>query len=248
MKTSKKKRIDLGPGDGLLIVDLQNDFCPPDGSLAVPGSDKIVPVVNRLIEHFAARLSLDGEHPGMVAATKDWHEGQHTDYPWPLHCIQGTRGAEFHPGLNYPYGWVFYKGYRGGKGSGYSGFDAVFGREGARMSKAGVRVEVMLYEERTLERELRDAGIHRLFVVGLATNFCVRATVLDALEKGFEVYVICDAIAAVAIDKTKTPDLPTGEEAVQEMEDAGAVLCTSADILNEEGYECEGSEGCECNT
>jgi nicotinamidase/pyrazinamidase len=225
----KNNRIELGFQDFLVIVDLQNDFCPPDGSLAVPGGDRIVPVVNELIVHFQT-------HGGVVVATKDWHEGQHDG--WPLHCIRGTAGADFHPDLQYPRRFVYYKGYRGGKGSGYSGFDAVSGveREG----------DVVLREEHSFEYDMRIsmilAGMDRIFVVGLATDYCVKATVLDGLKLGFEVYVITDAIAAVNVNPGD------GEKALEEMATAGAHLVASGDILDAEGCgdcgECEGCKDC----
>ena len=227
MKIREKRCVHLGVHDALIIVDLQNDFCP-GGALPVAGGHDIIPVVNHLIPRFTA-----------VVATKDWHEGQHTDYPWPLHCIQYTWGAEFHPDLRYPYSSVFYKGYKRGRGSGYSGFDAVFGRTVFKNDgpAAAIKASIVLDHNATLDLELKSVGITRIFVVGLATDYCVKATVLDGLRLGFEVYVVTDAIAAVNVNPGD------GEKALQEMahgiEDSQgkrrrARLITSRDICDGE--------------
>ena len=174
----------------LIIVDVQNDFCP-GGALAVTGGDEVVPVINRLIPLFKA-----------VMATKDWHEKDHCsfsdkpmfkDMSWPSHCVAGTKGADFHPGLEVPKGvpW-FYKAY---KQEAYSGFSNA-----------------------TLEWDLKAWKISKVYVCGLATDYCVKATALDAVKIGFEVFLVIDACRGV--------DMPTGtaEEAVQEMKDAGVTI------------------------
>lgn len=226
-----EKKVELTPRDALLLIDIQNDFCPPLGSLAVPGGDEIIPVVNRLIAFF------DEYEPALVFATKDWHAGPHEDFPWPLHCIQGTPGADFHPDLKRPRDLrVYYKGYPGGRGIGYSGFDAAFGMGGEE--------NLELREDLTLEGDLRQMGRERLFVAGLATDYCVKATVLDALKLGFEVYVVTDAVAAVNVN----PD--DGEKALEEMVASGAHLITSADILGDTSCargECDCEDCGNCN-
>jgi nicotinamidase/pyrazinamidase len=182
------------PGDALLIVDPQVDFCP-GGALAVPDGDTIFPAVNRA----ATRLPL-------VVASRDWHPANHISFQgrggiWPVHCQAGTRGAEFHPALDASHlDRVFSKG-TDAEQEAYSAFDGT-----------------------GLADWLREHGAHRLFVAGLATDYCVRASVLDARKEGFEVVVLEDAIGAVEV---KPGD---GERAMAEMRSAGATLGRSADL------------------
>lgn len=181
--------------DALVIVDVQNDFCP-GGALAVRDGDRVVPVLNRYIEEF--------QKSGLpIIATRDWHPEQTKHFkgfggPWPPHCIQGTKGADFHPELRLPpQAIVVSKGTTGEEG-GYSGFEGV--------DPAGVPLESLL----------RQLGVERLFVGGLATDYCVKQTVLDGLRLGFEVVLLEEAIRGV--------DLSPGdsERAVREMVAAGA--------------------------
>ncbi|GIW42155.1 MAG: nicotinamidase [Candidatus Binatia bacterium] len=151
-------------GDALLLVDVQNDFCP-GGALPVEGGHEVVPVLNAWIQK--ARSA------GVpVYASRDWHPRRHVSFrerggPWPPHCIQDTPGAAFHPELELPPSVVVVsKGVRFDKDQ-YSAFD-----------------------ETGLESELRREGIRRLWVGGLAQDVCVRATVLDALRAGFEVHLL----------------------------------------------------------
>ena len=185
------------PGSALLIIDVQNDFCP-GGSLAVAGGDEVVPVLNRYAEQFAA-----AGRP--VIADRDWHPGQTTHFQefggaWPVHCVQGTPGAEYHPGLHFPPGTVHVL-----KGMGAEeNADSVFEGKGP----AGEPFPELL----------RQHGITKLYVGGLATDYCVRATVLDARTAGFEVVVLADAIRGVDV---KPGD---SDRAIEEMRAAGAVL------------------------
>jgi nicotinamidase/pyrazinamidase len=159
-------------GDALLVVDVQNDFCP-GGALPIEDGDRVVPVLNRWLR--AAR-----ERGMPVYASRDWHPRGHPSFaesggPWPAHCIQDTEGASFHRDLELP-------------------DDAVLVAKGVRFD----RDQYSAFSETGLESRLRRDGVRRLFVGGLALDVCVRATVLDALREGFEVRVLVDATRAVA--------------------------------------------------
>ncbi len=178
----------------LLVVDVQNDFCP-GGALGVPGGDEIVPLVNRAIKLFERR--------GLpILATRDWHPRETKHFKafggaWPPHCIQGTKGARFHPDLRLPAkATVLSKGMDPDQDS-YSAFQAY--------SDKG----------RDLESVLRDFGTEELFICGLATDYCVRASTLDAIRRGLRVTVLEDAIRGVDV---RTGDSDT---AVKEMRAAG---------------------------
>ena len=178
----------------LLIVDPQVDFCP-GGALAVPGGDAIFPSVNAV----AARVPL-------VVASRDWHPAYHCSFEaqgglWPPHCRAGTPGAEFHPALDRTHlVEVFSKGEDPDQEA-YSAFDGT-----------------------GLAEWLRSRGVDRLLVGGLATDYCVRASVLDARREGFEVVVLEDAIGAVEVQPGD------GQRALAEMRQAGAEVARSADI------------------
>lgn len=181
--------------DVLVIVDVQNDFCP-GGALAVSQGDLVVPVLNRYIRRFAeARLP--------VVATRDWHPEKTSHFNscggvWPPHCVQGTRGAEFHPELALPEDAVIVSKGMGVDEDSYSGFQGA-GPGGTPLADL-----------------LRQRGAERLFVGGLATDYCVKQTVLDGLKKGFQVVLLEDAIRGVNL---KPGD---SERAVEEMVRAGA--------------------------
>jgi nicotinamidase/pyrazinamidase len=184
----------------LIVVDLQNDFADPDGALAVRGGDEVVPVANAEIA--------DARRAGAtVVYTQDWHPPSTPHFEkdggiWPVHCVQGTWGAELHPDLTVV-GEVVRKG-TGGE-DGYSGFSVRDPRSGATAPTA-------------LDGLLRAAGVGRLAVCGLATDYCVAETVLDARRLGYDVEVLAAGIRAV--------DLVTGdgERAVERMRAAGATL------------------------
>jgi len=177
---------------GLLIVDVQNDFCP-GGSLAVPEGDSVVPVINRLAPRF-----------DVIVASKDWHPRSSVHFKkWPPHCVQNTSGAEFHPKLDATkIQQVFLKGTRD-KDDGYSAFEAT---------------------NLDLEKYLKAKGVTELYVVGLATDYCVKASALDAAGKGFKSIVVTDAVAAVNV---KPQD---GKNALDEMGRAGITLVDSSRI------------------
>ncbi len=151
----------------LLIVDVQNDFCP-GGSLAVPGGDAIVPVINALMPRFE-----------LVIASKDWHPAASVHFRrWPPHCVQGTPGAELHPQLHQTaIAQLFLKGTRD-RDDGYSAFEAT-------------NLDLAAY--------LREQQVEELFVVGLATDYCVKATALDAVKAGFATTLVRDGVAAVEV-------------------------------------------------
>jgi nicotinamidase/pyrazinamidase len=184
----------IANGDALLIVDMQNDFLP-GGSLAVPGSEQIIPIINRYIEKFNA-------HGNPVYLTRDWHTPDHSSFrtqggPWPAHCVAGTHGAEFSASLLLPEKFeVVSSGFRRDL-AGYSGF-----------------------EETGLRASLERAGIRRLFVCGLATDYCVLHTVLEALKFGYTVFLLQDAVRAVNVEPGD------GNKALQAMRRHGAMLVT----------------------
>ena len=176
----------------LIVVDVQNDFCP-GGSLAVAQGDEVVAPLNRLIKEF-----LDRGEP--VYKTRDWHPAQTKHFAvyggtWPVHCVQDTAGAEFHPDLlDDPRITVISKG-TDEAADGYSGFDGT-----------------------NLGQLLRDEGVEEVWVGGLATDYCVKQTVLDAVRQGFEVKALADAMRAVNVK----PD--DGANAVEEMRQAVAEI------------------------
>lgn len=181
--------------DVLVVVDVQNDFCP-GGALAVAGGGQVVPVLNRYIEKFkAAHLP--------VVATRDWHPEKTSHFDtgggvWPPHCVRGTRGADFHPDLALPVDAVVVSKGMGDNEDSYSGFQGVDSR--------GVKLADLL----------RRRGAGRLFVGGLATDYCVKHTVLDGLKEGFKVVLLEDAIRGVDIQPGDS------ERAIGEMIRAGA--------------------------
>lgn len=180
----------LKAGDALVIVDVQNDFCP-GGSLAVSEGDEIIPVLNDWIE-----AAVDKDIP--VIATRDWHPVFHCSFeqqggPWPQHCVQDTPGAGFHPDLKLPQ-------------------NAIKVSKGTRFDEDAYSA----FENTGLAGFLRDHGIRRLWVGGLAEDVCVHSTVLTAREEGFETHVIMNATRPVDDDK--------GKQAAKEMQDAGAIL------------------------
>jgi nicotinamidase/pyrazinamidase len=177
--------------DVLLVIDVQNDFCP-GGALAVPGGDEVVPVINRLIERFdhvvmtqdwhpEGHASFASNHPDKEAfATVEAHYGPQT--LWPDHCVQGPRGAEFHPDLDWTKAQlVVRKGFRAAIDS-YSAFF-----ENDRTTPTG------------LAGYLRERGLKRIFVAGLALDFCVRYSAEDAKREGFDVVVIEDACRGIDV-------------------------------------------------
>lgn len=202
---------------GLLLVDIQNDFCA-GGALEVKGGDAVVGVANQLLELpiFTVKVS-----------TQDWHPANHksfasnvneplfslfdlnglTQIAWPDHCIQGSKGAEFHPELNTEkLDKVFPKGTDIEVDS-YSGFF-----DNGKRGNTG------------LHDYLQEQGIKRLVIVGLATDYCVKFTVLDALELGYQVDLLIDGCRGV--NQKHGDDI----KALEEMSEAGANICYSTDL------------------
>ena len=181
-----------GEHDCLIVVDVQNDFCP-GGALAVPDGDAVVPVINRLMGRFAHCVLTQDWHPQGHQSFASAHPGrepfQTIEAPygeqtlWPDHCVQGSHGAEFHPALQTDRaGLILRKGFRPQIDS-YSAF-----YENDRKTTTG------------LAGYLRERGFTRLFLAGLATDFCVRYSAEDARREGFEIVVIEDACRAIDLD------------------------------------------------
>ncbi len=191
--------VNVGKEHALLIVDVQNDFLP-GGSLAVPHGDEVIPVLNRYI-------ALAQSRGAPVFASRDWHPGNHCSFrahggSWPEHCVAGTPGAAFAPGLELP-------------------------RDAVIISKA-MREDADAYssfEGTDLAPRLRKLGVKHVLVGGLATDYCVLHTVRDALKSGFEVLLLQDAIRAVNVQPGD------GERAERQMAQAGAVAIRIEDGL-----------------
>jgi nicotinamidase/pyrazinamidase len=205
------------PTDALLVIDLQNDFCA-GGALAVAGADEVVPIVNSLADRFSHAV-----------LTQDWHPQGHISFAssnpgaqansvidvaygsqalWPEHCVQGTRGADFHPDLSLTHAeLILRKGFRAEIDS-YSAF-----LENDRSTATG------------LAGYLRERGLKRLFLCGLAYDFCVRHSAIDGTALDFECFVIEDACRAVSLPGTV-------EAADQAFAEAGVQRIRSADILS----------------
>jgi nicotinamidase/pyrazinamidase len=186
----------------LIVVDVQNDFADPAGSLSVAGGDAVIPTINAEIERAVGA-------GGVTVFTQDWHPESTPHFakdggPWPVHCVAETWGAFLHPDLAVPDGAPrIRKGVNGEDG--YSGFtmrDPTTGEEIAT----------------ELDGLLRDQGVERVVVVGLATDYCVKATALDAVRLGYETHLLTDAVAAVDLAPGD------GELALDEMAAAGVGL------------------------
>jgi nicotinamidase/pyrazinamidase len=192
--------VSYDPQTALIVVDVQNDFASPDGGLYVPGGEEVVPFIDREIE----RARATGGH---VIYTADWHPESTPHFAkdggiWPVHCVGDTWGSEFHPGLVVD-GPVVRKGVNGEDG--YSGFT----------TRDPVTFETVPTE---LPKLLADAGITKLVIAGLATDYCVKSTVLDALEQGFPVWLLAEAIRAVDLEEGD------GDRALAEVVAAGCVI------------------------
>jgi nicotinamidase/pyrazinamidase len=174
----------------LIIVDVQRDFCP-GGSLPVPEGEEVIPLLNQYIRKFM-------QAGAPIFATRDWHPINHISFkpqggPWLPHCVQHTEGAEFHPGLKLPEKTKIVSKAMEPTEEAYSGF------EGTRLAE-----------------KLTKMGIRRLFIGGLATDYCVKNTVLDALDLGLDVILLEDAIKGVDVT------VGDSENAIREMIDRGA--------------------------
>jgi len=174
----------------LLIVDVQNDFCP-GGALAVPGGDTVVPVINSIIDKF-----------DLVVSSQDWHpdKGQHFD-KWPLHCLQNSKGADFHSALKKDK--IDIKALKGtdGSDSGYSAFEAT---------------------NIDLSMVLKEKGVSDIYVTGLATEYCVKASAMDAVKKGFNTFIILDAVKGLDEEKSR--------QAIEDLKKMGVKAIFSTEI------------------
>lgn len=190
-------RVTLQPGDALLVVDVQNDFVT--GSLAVPGGAEVIEPLNEWIAAFEAR--------GLpIVATRDWHPVRHASFrnqggPWPPHCVAGTPGAEFVPGLALPAAALRVSKATRAEADAYSGFEGT-----------------------ELDAALKRLGVKRVFVGGLATDYCVRRTVEDALARGYRTIVLVDSIRAVEVHPGD------GEKALRSMLRAGATAISLVEL------------------
>ncbi|MEM0371328.1 MAG: nicotinamidase [Ignisphaera sp.] len=184
--------------DALIIVDMQNDFMP-GGALPVPNALEIIPTINNYINMFKGNKAV-------IIATRDWHPPNHISFksrggPWPPHCIQGTKGAEFHPDLALPQDVLVISKAYDENIEAYSGFEGT-----------------------NLDQVLKSREVKRIFICGVATDYCVKATALDALRLGYQVFLLMDAIKGV--------DIPRGSiaKAIEELLNEGAILITVNDF------------------
>ncbi len=182
----------------LLLVDLQNDYFP-GGTLAVPGADRLIPLINAYIKHFSRQ-------GWTILAIRDWHPANHSSFteqhgPWPVHGVQGSRGAQFHSDLVLPPGMMVISKGTNPKKDARSGFDGT-----------------------SLGDRLEDLNIQTVYVLGLPTEHCVKQTVLDGCQRGLRVVLLTDATKGG--DPQQVDSMPV----LQEMTEAGACLANSSDL------------------
>jgi len=182
--------------DALIVVDVQNDFCP-GGALGVADGDAVVPLINRILPKF--------KH---TVFSRDWHPPDHcsfsaspkfTDKSWPVHCVRDTSGAALHPDLHVPDGAIQ-----------------------IRKATAQEKEVYSAFEDTGLGETLRSLGVKRVFIAGLATDYCVKHTAKDALQSGFEARVLADACRGISAESVAG--------ALLEMETAGAVICGTEEL------------------
>jgi len=201
----------------LLVVDIQYDFCP-GGALAVPDGDAIIPAVNNLIDHFDVIIQTQDWHPAGHSSFASSHKGKDpfdtiemdygTQVLWPDHCVQGSKGAEFHEDLNTLKSQVIIrKGFRRAIDS-YSTFF-----ENDQETATG------------LTGYLKQRGITDLYAVGLATDFCVKWSILDGIDEGFNMHIVEDAVKGIDLNGSL-------DEAWDEMKKKGVKITQSKDILS----------------
>ncbi|OGN08952.1 MAG: hypothetical protein A3J46_05670 [Candidatus Yanofskybacteria bacterium RIFCSPHIGHO2_02_FULL_41_11] len=198
----------------LLIVDVQNDFCP-GGALAVPDGDQVIEPLNRVIV-LRAIIS-----DWLVIPSRDWHPADHCSFKeqgglWPPHCVQGTVGASFHPNLLLLLSSIergIRKGFRQDEDS-YSAFDGSMALDWDKFT--------------SLEKFLRQKEVTEVYIGGLATDYCVKATALDAVKKGFKTFLLLDACRAVNVNPGD------GDSAVDEMSEAGVIITNTVMVINGE--------------
>ena len=195
---TKHRLITIKGSDTLILVDVQRDFCA-GGSLPVPEGDQVVPTLNRYLTMFDHARAL-------IYATRDWHPPNHKSFKqyggiWPPHCIQNGEGAEFHPGLLLPPDVTIISKATAPDKEAYSGFDGT-----------------------DLAESLLKNKVKQLFIGGLATDYCVKNTVLDALKLGFETNILIDAIRGVDVQPNDS------QKAIDEMILKGAQFITLQNV------------------
>lgn len=192
---SRRETVLTGARDALIVVDVQRDFCA-GGSLPVPGADEVIPVINRVVPYF-----------GRWIYTRDWHPADHVSFSaqpeyrdgsWPPHCVQGTRGSDWCAALEMPMNAILVSKGDDPQHEIYSGFQV------ARLDLAAF---------------LHGHDVERVFVTGLATEYCVRQTALDARAAGFTVYLVEDAVRGITEEGA--------QHALAEMEQAGVIRIRS---------------------
>lgn len=188
----------------LLMIDLQNDFMP-GGALAVPNGDQVIPIANKLQDYFE-----------IIIATQDWHPAYHSSFAvnhpeqigWPMHCVQNTKGAAFVDGLNMSQiNHIVQKGIDVDIDS-YSGF-----------------FDNLHQKATSLENYLRSLKITDLYILGVATDYCVKFTVMDACHLGFKTFLIVDACRGINMHEGDV------EKAIEEMQTAGAIIINSNSLI-----------------
>jgi nicotinamidase/pyrazinamidase len=192
------EEIRIARNDALIIVDVQNDFLP-GGALPVPRGDEIIPVLNDYVNLFKSAKA-------KVFATRDWHPPNHVSFkpfggPWPMHCLQNSEGARFHHSLKLPRDATVVSKAMDPERESYSGFDGT-----------------------TLAQDLKASGASRVFVGGLATDYCVKRTVLDGIDTGFKTVLLSDATRGINVK----PD--DSEKAIVEMQEKGALIAVLEDF------------------
>lgn len=200
MKKEKDGAVVVQRGDALSVTDVQCDFLP-GGALGVPEGDRVMPPLNRAIEIFHKKNL-------PIFLTRDWHPPDHSSFkdqggPWPPHCVRKTGGAKFHADLTIP------------------GEAVIISKAVTRDSEQYSTLYGKNSRGKTENTLMEEKGVSRIFIGGLATEYCVLHTVRDALAEGFEVYVLTDAVRAVNVN----PD--DGEKALSEMAAKGARLITT---------------------
>ncbi len=193
-----EEEIRIDKADALIVTDIQKDFLP-GGALPVLRGDEVIPVLNDYITLFMSAKAC-------VFATRDWHPPNHMSFKpfggsWPMHCLQDSEGAKFSPDLKLPKDVTVISKATDPKREAYSSFDGT-----------------------TLENELKESGIKRVFVGGLATDYCVRTTVLDGIKAGFKMVLLMDAIRGINVQADDS------DKAVQEMLAAGVMAVTLEDF------------------
>ncbi len=189
-------KLSVTKDSALIIVDVQVDFCE-GGSLPVKGCSSIIPKINEYIKIFVNAGAI-------IVASRDWHPENHISFtsrggPWPPHCVKGSKGAEFHPDLKLPEKVVIISKATEPDQEAYSAF-----------------------ENTSLHYVLTVRKVRRVFICGIATDYCVKATALDALKLGYETVILTDAIAGV--------NKQTSDEALTQLLREGAILVTKDDI------------------